>query len=152
MYSRDEAKKLKEQFWTTFGQYMRAVPSADFEKVNWVNYRTGIKYLHFRMDADNRTARVAIEMVHPDVDIRSLMYAQFVELRTVFEDIMGEQWEWEEHVSGSDREMAAIGLSIDRVSVFRREDWPELISFFKPRIMALDEFWTLARTTFDIFR
>lgn len=152
MYSREEAKRLKEQFWTTFGQYMRAVPSADFEKVNWVNYKTGIKHLYFRMDADNKHARINIEMVHPDVGVRILMYEQFAELRSVFESTMAEEWLWEEHEDSGGKSIAKISISINGVSVFRKEDWPTLISFFKRRIIALDEFWSLAKHAFDIFK
>ena len=35
MYSREEVKKLKEEFWTSFGQFMSPIPSADMEKINW---------------------------------------------------------------------------------------------------------------------
>jgi hypothetical protein len=152
LYSREEVKKLKEEFWTTFGQYMRAVPSSDFEKVNWVNYKTGVKHLFFRMDADNKMARIGIDIVHPDAGMRSLMYAQFVEFKNVLEDISGESWKWEEQFVLSDKEMATIMLSIDGASIFRKDDWPDLISFFKPRIIALDEFWSLAKHTFDVFK
>ncbi|RYZ23162.1 MAG: DUF4268 domain-containing protein, partial [Chitinophagaceae bacterium] len=36
--------------------------------------------------------------------------------------------------------------------IFRREDWPELISFFKPRIVALDAFWSEAKYFFEALR
>jgi len=38
------------------------------------------------------------------------------------------------------------------VNIFKQEDWPKLISFFKPRIIALDEFWSDAQDSFDLFR
>src|SRR5690606_40670888 len=48
MYSKEEAKRLKERFWTNFGQFMSLVPNEEGVKVNWVNYKTGIKHLYFR--------------------------------------------------------------------------------------------------------
>jgi hypothetical protein len=104
------------------------------------------------MDADNKMARIGIDIVHPDAGMRSLMYAQFVEFKNVLEDISGESWKWEEQFVLSDKEMATIMLSIDGASIFRKDDWPDLISFFKPRIIALDEFWSLAKHTFDVFK
>lgn len=131
---------------------MSAVPSADLEKVNWVNYKTGIKHVYFRMDAGNKTARIAIEIVHPDAGIRRLMYDQFVELKHILASTLQEEWFWDEHYEVDGKEIAAIWLSIDLVSVFRKEDWATLISFFKPRIIALDEFWSTAKYAFDLFK
>lgn len=153
MYSKEEVKRLKEQFWTSFGQYMSAIPSADMEKVNWVNYKTGIKHLSFRMDAINKTAVVMIELTHPDDSMRDLMYAQFVEYKNIFQTNLNEEWEWDEvYYDSSGKKTARISVEIAKVSVFNKEDWPKLISFFKPRIIALDEFWSTAKYAFDIFK
>lgn len=153
MYSKEEAKRLKEEFWTSFGQYMSAIPSADLERVNWVNYKTGIKHLFFKMDVSNKVAVIMIELTHPDDSIRELMYAQFVELRNVFQSSIEEEWEWDEvYYDSYGKKTARISMELEKVSVFKKEDWSALISFFKPRIIALDEFWSTAKYSFDIFK
>ncbi|MVZ61511.1 DUF4268 domain-containing protein [Sphingobacterium humi] len=153
MYSREEAKKIKETFWTSFGQYMQPVPGADGGKVNWVNYKTGIRYLYFRMDADNKKASVAIEIAHPDAGIRALLFEQFQQYRMLLENELGEEWIW--HAESQDdygKETARIYVELAGVSVFKQSDWPSLISFFKPRIMALDSFWSDAQYGFELFK
>ena len=50
MFSRQEASQLRKEFWTAFGTYMKPVPSAEGEKVNWLNYKTGEKDVFFKMD------------------------------------------------------------------------------------------------------
>lgn len=153
MYSREEAKRLKEQFWTSFGQYMSAVSSADTEKVNWVNYKTGIKHLYFRMDVTNKMAVIMIELTHPDESIRALMFSQFEELKNVFQATVDEEWEWDEvYYDSLGKKTSRISIELEKVSVFKKEDWATLISFFKPRIIALDEFWSTAKYAFDIFK
>ncbi len=72
MYSKDEASQLKQAFWTTFGQYISPILSTDGLKINWVNYKTGIKHLYFRMEADKQIATIAIEISHPDAGIQEL--------------------------------------------------------------------------------
>lgn len=54
MYTREQISQLRQEFWTTFGQYMSPVLSAEGGKINWLNYKTGIKHLHFKMDADKK--------------------------------------------------------------------------------------------------
>jgi hypothetical protein len=45
--------------------------------------------------------------------------------------------------------VSRISKNIDGVSIFNKDDWPAMISFFKPHIIALDEFWSDAKYAFD---
>ncbi|MCW3116154.1 MAG: hypothetical protein JWM28_236, partial [Chitinophagaceae bacterium] len=69
MYSKQDASAVRKNFWTRFGQYMNPLPGADGQPVNWLNYKTGIKYLYFRMDAGHKQAAIAIEIRHPDAAV-----------------------------------------------------------------------------------
>lgn len=153
MYSKEETRRLREQFWTSFGQYMSVVPPAGEERVNWVNYKTGIKHLFFRMDVTNKQAIISIDITCPDPSIRELIYAQFVELQAVFNDTVGDDWIWDEqYYDHHGKSISRIYQTLDNVSVFRPADWPSLISFFKPRMIALDDFWSTANYSFTIFK
>ncbi|HLT87554.1 MAG TPA: DUF4268 domain-containing protein [Sphingobacterium sp.] len=154
MYSKEEAKKLKEKFWTNFGRFMSLVPNEDGFKINWINYKTGIKHLYFRMEADNKTANIYIEISHPDEGIRELMFTQFQEYKKILYAELEEEWIWNEnHYDEYGKNSARIGIELDKkASVFKEEDWPTLISFFKPRIVALDRFWSNAKYGFELFK
>lgn len=153
MYTREEASQLRQAFWTTFGQYMTPVPSAEGLPVNWINYKTGFRHLYFRMQADKRNATVGIEMTHPDAGIQELFFEQFSEIRHILEEHTGEEWEWELHATDAyGKTISRIYTEMAPVSIFNKEDWPRLISFFKPRIMALDAFWSDAQYTFEALR
>jgi hypothetical protein len=153
MYTKAEASQLRQAFWTTFGQYMQPVPSAEGEPVNWVNYKTGIKHLYFRMQADNRQATIAIEMTMPDAGIRELFFEQFLELRTLLHETLGEEWVWElEATDVNGLPLTCIYRELRPANIFDRESWPALISFFKPRMVALDAFWADAQYTFEALK
>ncbi|MFD2744435.1 MULTISPECIES: DUF4268 domain-containing protein [Sphingobacterium] len=152
MYAREEVKKTKEAFWTAYGQYMRSVPFADPEKQSWINYKTGVKHLFFRMEATNDFARISIEMDHPDSSIRDLIYAQFIEYRSLLHAELGEEWNWIANTNDRyDKEIACI-QTIIKANIMEKNDWPTLISFFKPRIIALDSFWSSAKYAFELFK
>ena len=148
MHRRAEASRIKEEFWTAFGRYMNPVPSAEGERINWVNYHTGIKNIFFRMDAGARSATIGISIEHADPLIREMYFEQFIALRGVLHSELQEEWEWE-RTTNSDRPASRIYRSLPGPSVFNRDTWPELISFFKPRIIALDAFWATAKYTFE---
>jgi hypothetical protein len=153
MYSRQQASELRQAFWTAFGLYMQPIPSAEGEKVNWVNYKTGEKNIYFRMNAGTRSSSIAIEITHPDIELQQLYFEHFVQLKTLLHNALNEEWIWRLH--GSDENgkvISRIYKEINNVSVFNQNDWPALISFFKPRIIALDEFWSSAKYGFEALR
>ena len=153
MYSKTEAAQLRQAFWTTFGQYMAPVPSAEGVPTNWINYKTGLKHVYFRMRADVRQASISIDITHADEGIRELFFQQFRELKTMLEESLGEAWTWDpSFVDENGLTVSRIYRELRPVNMFNREDWPQLISFFKPRIMALDEFWSGAQYAFDELR
>jgi hypothetical protein len=153
MYSREEASQLRQAFWTAFGQYVAPQPSAEGLKVNWINYKTGIKHLYFRMQADNRTATIAIEFAHPDQGMQELFMEQLIEYKNILNQYLPEEWDWQPNAADEyGKPISRVFTEIKPVSIFKREDWPQLISFFKPRIIALDEFWSDAKYSFDIFK
>lgn len=153
MYTREQASQLRQAFWTTFGQYMTPVLSAEGFRANWINYNTGFKNLYFRMKADKKTASIGIEMTHPDIEIQEFFMEQFLALKNLLHETVEEEWTWESHVPDeNDKLISRIYKEISPVNVFNRDDWPTLISFFKPRIIALDAFWSDAQYSFEDLR
>ncbi|MBC7447273.1 MAG: DUF4268 domain-containing protein [Hymenobacteraceae bacterium] len=154
MYSKAEATQLRQAFWTALGQYMAPVPSAEGDTTNWINYKTGVKHVYFRLQADQRGAAIGIELTHPDAGIRELFFEQFREVKTLLHEALGEPWTWEADAPD------AHGLLHSRIytelqpsaNLFDRNDWPALISFFKPRMIALDAFWADAQWRFEALK
>jgi hypothetical protein len=151
MYSKEQASQLRQAFWTAFGQYMGPVLSAEGLRTNWVNYKTGVKHIFFRMQADNKVASISIEITHPDKELQQLFFEQFATYKNVFHSTLNEAWEWQLHTTNEyGKTISRIYKEISPVSIYQKEDWPKLISFFKPRIIAMDEFWSDARYAFEI--
>lgn len=144
---------MKKEFWTAFGLYMTPIMSAEGEKVSWVNYKTGEKNIAFRLEADNKKATVTIELSHPDPGIQQLYFEQFVQLKKIFDTVVEGDWSWQLHTTDEyGKNLSRIQTQLTSVSVFNKEDWPKLISFFKKNIMALDEFWSNVKYSFEMLR
>lgn len=153
MYTREEASNLRQEFWTAFGKYMSPVPSAEGLKINWINYHTRVRDIHFRMDAGPKSASIAITLEHHDLEIQELLFEQFLELKDLLHGTLEEEWDWQKHIALPDgRVISRIVKELPNVSIFNKDQWPELISFFKPRIIALDSFWENARYSFEDLR
>jgi hypothetical protein len=153
MYKKHEAAKIREEFWTVFGQYMSPQLSAEGEKINWINYKTGVKYIQLRLSADNRSATISIDMLHPDEAMRVLYFRQFEQLKKIFATHFDNEWQWQQSVANEhNRPISRIYSSLDNVNLFKREDWPAIISFFKPRLIALDAFWSNVKYSFEMLK
>ena len=150
MYTKQEISKQKQAFWTAFGRYMKPVLSADGEEISWINYKTGNKHVHFKMDADSRQAKIAIVLDHPEQGSRRMYYDRLLQMKPIFEDSIEEDdWTWSpEDVDEQGRVVSVIQKQLMGVNLFKNEDWPAIISFLKPRIMALDNFWSMVRYQF----
>lgn len=143
MYTRQDISRNKQKFWTTFGQYMQPILSADGEKVNWVNYKTGIPSIQFKMDADTKDASISIVLSQSDIMLQKKLYEQFTQLKAILRNTLNEEWQWQSLISDEyGRTISRIGITLNGVNINQVEDWPKLVSFFKPRIISLDDFWS----------
>ena len=149
MYSKDQTSKLKAQFWTNFGHYMKPVPGAAGLPVNWINYKTGIRHIHFKMDADNKNAVVAIEISHLVKEERLHYYNHFVSLEKLLVSTTTYNWQWNETLQTDHKTISSISLQLGGVNILDQADWPAIISFLKPRIIALDTFLDLVKEGFE---
>ncbi|MBK0379009.1 DUF4268 domain-containing protein [Mucilaginibacter segetis] len=150
MYSKEQAAHLRQTFWTSFGQYMRPVISTSGLKINWINYKTGVKHLYFKLQADNKNAVIAIEITHADKELQQLFFEQFASYKNILNSALKEAWIWQLHTADEyGKTISRIYTELENVSVYNQHDWPQLISFFKPRIIALDEFWEDVKYAFQ---
>jgi hypothetical protein len=151
MYSKQEISKQKQTFWTAFGKYMQPILSAEELPVTWVNYKTGVPGLSFKMDADDKHVSIAIIISSADPSYQQAFYHRLTQMKQMLVEALGEKdWIWQ---ASSQDEYGKIVSSVSKqlkgVSIHRPEDWPAMISFLKPRIIALDAFWSTGRYGFE---
>ncbi len=132
---------------------MSPVLSAEGTKVNWVNYHTRFKDLHFRMETGQKLAAISISIEHRDPEIQELYFEQFKQFKNLLHTTLQEEWEWQLYLTiGEGKIVSRIYKKLPGISVFNKAHWPDLISFFKPRIIALDSFWEDAKYSFESLR
>ena len=128
---------------------MKPVPGASGLPVNWINYKTGIRNIHFKMDADNTRTVIAIEISSPKEEERLQYYNQFVSLKKILTSTTVFNWQWNETVETDHKTISSISQQLDNVNILNQADWPAIISFLKPRIIALDAFWDMVKDGFE---
>jgi acyl-homoserine lactone acylase PvdQ len=150
MYKKEEASQLRQEFWIAFGKYMKPIFSAEGLPINWVNYKTGVKHVFFKMITEQRLTQISIVINHKEKSKRDEFFAQFLALKVMLKDALQEDWEWQEQIDGEyGQQIAQISISLKHLNIFNKADWPAIISFLKPRIIALDQFWVDVKPIFE---
>lgn len=151
MGKKSEKAQIRERFWTTLGRYMAPVPSAEGLKVNWINYKTGVPGVYFKLDATHELANHSIVISHKDPDLQELLVDQMLQLKVMMHSALGPEWIWPDDGKSRDYPFA-IERTMLEVNVYREDDWPVLIRFFKENMIALDEWWSTAQLAFESFK
>ena len=144
MFSKEERRQHKSLFWISFGKFMSAKHrSASGNKVNWSNYKTGVNDIYVRLNCDNQKAVISIEFQHRDQGIRELFLEQFLELKTVFHSTLNEEWIWDsEALTETGQQIIRVYKTRNGVNLYNKNDWSEVFSFFEPRLLSIDSFWS----------
>lgn len=146
MYTQQEASAIRQQFWTTLGQYLAPIHSASGEKINWINYKTQIKGIQIKMDAQPKYSFIAIE-IRGDEEKRTQFYQMFQSFR----EFLPEYYEWIENCEDEHGKLLSrIYCELEGPNIFNKTHWPELITFFKTNILLLDGFWTTHKDIFEM--
>lgn len=149
MFSKEQVREIRTEFWTTLGRLMRPLKSSTGRNIKWLNYRTGVRGIYFRMDCDKRSASITIDFEHKDEGIRQLFWEQMLEFKNHFESEVPGDWVWEERfILPDNREISRISFTQTGINLFEKTTWPKAFEFLKPNFYALDQWWGLVA---DIF-
>jgi len=111
MLSKAERQKLNTDFYTALGLMMQGSYSEMHKKTRWTNYRTNVKDIYVRLDADNKGARFSIDFQQKDAEVRALFWEQLGELKNLLQSEFAEEIIWHESFFKED------GSQISRVEV-----------------------------------
>ncbi|MEN8786611.1 MAG: DUF4268 domain-containing protein [Flavobacteriales bacterium] len=141
MYSKEESRSLRREFWTSFGVYMKKYNKVYQGKINWVNYNTKCKDIYFRLDVTKKKASFSFDLQHRDTGMRELFYEQFTELKAVINDSFENELTWVSEFETEYGTSSRIYAELENVSVFNKNDWHDVFPFLEKNIVSAHEFW-----------
>lgn len=141
MFSRAEKKQLNTLFFQRFTRHMSSHKSVGGGGNRWEAYRTGVKGVYFRM-LTLPNVGLAIDIQHKDEEIRRLIFDQFVELGRLLAAEWGEEATFEINTSyDSGEAISRISIHLENVSFFDQNHWPEIMHWYREKLLGLDRFW-----------
>ena len=133
MYSKEEAQKLKREFWIDF---------ADKYPRKWVLYDTKIKDFSFKFYVDNKKAQVLIDIEHRSDDKRIAYFEKLESLKNILEVEFVKDLVFEKNfVLENGKSISRIWIEQLDVSVSNRKYWDSIFAFFNEKMNALENFY-----------
>jgi len=140
MYSREEAKKLRKDFWILFGKRCEIVPELQYRKKKWMLYDTKISGVDLKFDIDRFEAWVMIEVNAKDEDRRLEIFETLQKYRIILEEGFENGLEWELcYTRELGEEVCRIYVMQDGFDIHRQNQWPDIYNFFIENMLKLEQ-------------
>lgn len=123
MFSKEEALKIKKEFWIGFAE---AYPR------KWLLHHTKIKDVSFKFFVDNKTAQVALEIEPKDEEKRKIYFEKIESLKSILlEEFLPEVIFERNYFLTNGKGISRIWVDInEKVSVNNKNSWETIYDFF----------------------
>ncbi len=139
MYSRDELKQLKKEFWEGFGQFCENLPRFKYKKKRWILYNTKIKGVEMKFDASREGAFVILELNHPNEGKRLEMLTLLEKYKSIVDSYFPDAT-WEIlFIKPCGTPVSRIYKQKSGLDIHRREQWAEFYPFLSREMSMLEK-------------
>jgi hypothetical protein len=149
MFSKEESKALREEFWDRFKTYSSGKRLQKKLPAQWVLTRTGVKALNLRFHIDRQVVQVGIDLETRNMDKRIELYEKLESVKKIMETAMGEPMIWElEYIRENGKSVSRIYLQLDGVDIYDRNTWAAAHKFMYDKMCKLEAFYQEYRDFF----
>ena len=133
MFSKEESRLLREEFWTSFGK--------SFPR-KWVLYDTKLKGLSFKFHFDTRSALIALDL-EDDLEHRIKYWEKLLALKSILlNEYLPEAIFEEEYFLDNEKEISRVYLPLEqKVSIHNKNSWREVMVFFNENMSLFEAFF-----------
>ncbi|MFJ1261575.1 DUF4268 domain-containing protein [Capnocytophaga canis] len=133
MFSRAEAKKLREEFWISFGK--------SFPR-KWVLYDTKIKDFSFKFYFDQKKAMVTLDIEDNNLENRCLYYNKMLSLKQILlTEYLPDAIFEETHILPNQKEISRVYVQKYGVNIHNKDSWRETMEFLYRTMSQFESFW-----------
>lgn len=150
MYSKDELKQLKKNFWEGFGIYCSQIPSLKKRKSKFMLYNTKMKGVELKFDATREGAFVILEINIHDSTLRLEKYEQFEQYKTLLEKQFPTGLIWDfAYVRECGTEVCRIYTPKNGIDIHRPILWMEFYEFMSTEMLKLEKAFKSVKDALD---
>jgi len=149
MYTKEESKLLREEFWDKFNTMSRRKRLRKKLPGPWILTQTGVKALNLRFHVDRKVAQVGIDLETRNMDKRLELYEKLESVKKILEEAMQDAMIWElEYIRENGKSVSRIYQQIEGVDIYNKDTWELAFQFMYERMMRLEAFYQEYRDLF----
>lgn len=138
MYSREEEKNIRLEFWKGFDTYCGKFPELAAKNPKWLLYKTGIKHLELKFDVSPHRVCIALELNHKNEGRRLDMFEALEPYRMLLEDNLEDvHWEFSMYIEG-EKEVGRIYMERQGLNYKRISDRQEIYDYMIDKMQILE--------------
>jgi len=150
MYSREELKQLKKEFWEGFGTYCSLVPALKRRKSKFMLYNTKMKGVELKFDATRKGASVILEINLSNATKRLEKYEQFKLYKSTMEKQFPKGLIWDlAYIRECGTEVSRIYTEKNDIDLHRRIQWMEFYQFMATEMLKLEKAFKLVKEVME---
>ncbi len=138
MYSKDDSKATRLEFWKKLESRTRRLPSQKGREKKWILDNTGIKGLDLRFDVNREYAMVALEINHSSEDRRLKLFWKLEACKSLFETAFGMPLKWNLTFMKDDKNHACRVYTSMPADIYNQECWPDVMYFLIDRMIRME--------------
>lgn len=143
MYTKEEAKKIRMDFWSQFKSRSARLRQKAGKKGRWMMNDTGMRQVRLKFHFDEHMALVAIEVDTRNMDKRIDLWTKLESLAKRLDEAAPFDLTWDmEYWLSPKKSVSRIYAKLDQVSIYNKEDWKNVNEFFYSRMSVLEDFFT----------
>ncbi|MGB5817844.1 MAG: DUF4268 domain-containing protein [Saonia sp.] len=133
MFSKEESKKLRQDFWIAFGKsYPR----------KWILYQTKIKDFSFKFHFDVKQAMVSLDIEQQDLERRTKLWEKLISLKSILVEHYVSNAIFENScMLKNEKEISRIYVSKQDVSIHNKDTWRETMEFLNNTMIEFELFF-----------
>lgn len=127
MYTKEEKREIRIQFWDGFKRYSK---KRGRKMTSWVLKGTQIKEAQLKFDLSENGAFVMLQIDSKFESKRNLVFKSFEKYKPVIMETCGDSliWEKDYHIKGF-KDVSLIYFQLKEASVFNKEEWEKYYEF-----------------------
>ncbi|WP_034044803.1 DUF4268 domain-containing protein [Wocania ichthyoenteri] len=141
MFSKEESRLLRQEFWTSFGK--------SFPR-KWVLYDTKLKGFSFKFHFDTKFALVALDL-EDDLENRIKYWEKLQALKSILlDEYLSDAIFEEEYLLENQKEISRIYVPLnEKVSIHNKNTWRDVMEFFNEKMNLFEAFFEEYKDVID---
>lgn len=133
MFSKEEAKQIRQEFWTSFG---KEYPN------KWILYNTGLKEIQLKFSFERKFAMVSLDVYAADDLIQAYYFEKLESLKSILkEDYLPEVIFDADYELPEGKSISRVYVILPEVSIYNKKTWPQVKDFLATHMSQLEDFF-----------